>query len=37
MKLKSKDFLTLDELSQNEIQQLIQLAIKLKVPKQNHY
>lgn len=30
MKLKSKDFLTLDELSQNEIQQLIQLAIKLK-------
>ncbi len=30
MKLKSKDFLTLDELSQNEIQQLIQFAIKLK-------
>ncbi len=30
MKLKSKDFLTLDELSQNEIQQLIQLSIKLK-------
>ncbi len=30
MKLKSKDFLTLDELSQNEIQQLIQLAVKLK-------
>lgn len=30
MKLKSKNFLTLDELSQNEIQQLIQLAIKLK-------
>ena len=30
MKLKSKDFLTLDELSQKEIQQIIELAIKLK-------
>ncbi|RDJ31579.1 MAG: ornithine carbamoyltransferase [Crenarchaeota archaeon] len=35
MKLKTKDFLTLDELSSKELSQIIDLAIKLKKQKNN--